>query len=101
MNFLELPPHIWAWSSAIIGTLVAAVTGWIGHLVGSRKNRQDGLSQLVDQLQQEVARLAARVEALERHRDAYRDWSIVLWEWGSDVQTDESPRPSWPDGLPR
>lgn len=101
MNPLDLPAHIWSWASAVIVAATAAVSAFVTSAVASRRNRADGLSALIDQLQEEVQRLAARVEALERHRDAYRDWSIVLWEWGGDVHSPENPRPTWPDDLPR
>ena len=101
MNLTELPPHIWAWSSAVIVAAIAAASGVIGHLFGGRKTKQDGLAILVENLQEEVKRLASRVEALEHDRNAYRSWSHVLWQHIHDESVPRKPAPQWPDELPR
>ncbi|WP_460801467.1 hypothetical protein [Microbacterium sp. GXF6406] len=101
MNPLDFPEHIWGWSGAIIVAAIAAVGVITGHVIGSQKSKRDDLQALVDQLQEEIHRVSARVETLEQTRDAYRSWSHVLWAHLHDERTPRLPPPSWPIDLPR
>ena len=101
----EIPAHIWAVVSAIGVSVVGAFATLGVSKAGSRQSRSeqndDRLIALVDQLQEEVVRLGARVGVLEARSDAYRSWAHVLWAHIHDTSRPRLPAPDWSSDLPR
>lgn len=97
-DFLDsLPGPAWV----LIGVLATALVTWT---LGLLKNKQDAGTlalNLANSLRDDVSRLDARVETLERERNAYRSWAHVLWGHIFDENTPRIPPPNWPVDLAR
>ena len=94
------------------GLILVPLAAWFGHFVSSRAQKRAIAVQandsagkmaleLVNSLRAEVDRLSARVETLERDRNAYRSWSHVLWDHIHSDETPRLPAPKWPEELAR
>lgn len=95
--------------TAIVGA-IAAVFGtalgvWLKRARTLDSQRAD-FQALIEPLQKEVDRLFARVESLERERDADRKWRWIavqyirdLLTWGQPLATPQNPVPVVPPEI--
>lgn len=112
----ELTGDMLAAAGVIVAALITALAAVVGHVLGARRARREGVqtdkrelsriahdaaASVIDDLQLEVQRLGSRVESLELARDGYRSWSHVLWAHLHDVSLPRLPAPEWPPSLPR
>lgn len=89
-----MPPEAWGALGVLGGALIAGFVAWMKDR-SADKNNAGTLALALAQ------RLDARVEVLERERNAYRSWSHVLWSHIYDEQAPRLPAPSWPVDLAR
>lgn len=89
-----MPPEAWGALGVLGGAVMTAIVAWANS---NRTSKADAGTLALSM----VTRLDARVEVLERERNAYRSWSHVLWAHIYDEQVPRLPGPTWPEDLAR
>lgn len=89
-----MPPEAWGALGVMAGGGLTALVAWANS---KRSSKADAGTLALEM----VKRLDARVEILERERNAYRSWSHVLWSHIYDEQAPRLPAPTWPHDLAR
>jgi phosphoribosylformylglycinamidine (FGAM) synthase-like enzyme len=95
-------PEIPEWISNALYLGGGGLLAWLTLLVTGRRDRKSAENQLIDQLQDELARFRsqtdARLEKLERENAAYR--KFLFEQFDHMVAHGVQPLP-WPETLPR
>lgn len=96
-----MPPEAWGPLGLLAGVLVTAGFAWWRDRNKPKVDAGALALDLAGSLREDVSRLSARVELLERDRNAYRSWSHVLWSHIHDERVPRVPAPNWPEDLAR
>lgn len=96
-----MPPEAWGALGLLAGALVTGFVAWWRDRKKPQVDTGTLALDLVRTTSVELARVSARVEVLERDRNAYRSWSHVLWSHIHDERVARLPAPTWPDDLAR
>lgn len=96
-----MPPEAWGAVGLIGGAIVAGAIAWLNGRRAQRHDTGTLALNIANSLREDVNRLSARVEVLERDRNAYRSWSHTLWSHIHNERVPRTPAPDWPEDLAR